>query len=180
MRTFLASLFIILGVGLVSFGGYLVYLRYSPAKLSFNDSQVLNTNASKEQGSKPTRMIIEGQSIDLAIVPSEIKNGAWQVTNKGVSYWNESPVPGEVGNSVFYGHNWTSLLGRLVRVKPGDTIRVVYEDGTAKDFNITVTQVVTPDQIGILAPSKDKRITIYTCTGFLDSKRFVAVAQLKG
>jgi LPXTG-site transpeptidase (sortase) family protein len=180
MRTFLASLLILIGVGLLSFGGYLTYLRYSPRKLSFNNSQNLDVEASTKKGSTPVRLIIAKENIDLAIVPSEITNGTWQVTTTGVSYWDKSALPGEVGNSVFYGHNWTSLLGKLVYVKPGDTIRIVYEDGTAKDFRVDVTQVVTPDQVGIIAPSKDRRITIYTCTGFLDSKRFVAVALLQG
>ena len=43
---------------------------------------------------------------------------------------------------------------------------------------IEYTQVVTPDQTHILAPSDDRRVTLYTCTGFLDRKRFVVTATL--
>lgn len=179
MKKFFGALLIIAGVGLISFGGYLVYLRFSPQKLSFAGSTI-QAQETKKSGSKPARLVIEKEGIDLSIVPSEIKNGNWEVTTKGVSYWKDSPIPGEDGNSVFYGHNWTSLLGKLVYVKPGDKIRVVYEDGTAKDFRVSITQVVNPDQVGILAPSRDRRITIYTCTGFMDSKRFVAIAQPEG
>lgn len=76
-----------------------------------------------------------------------------------------------------YGHNWTSILGNLPKVKTGDVITVTMHDGKKKDFRIEYTAVVTPDQDYIIDNTNDVRLTLYTCTGFLDSKRFVVVAK---
>ena len=64
------------------------------------------------------------QSIDLPIYPASINGTSWETTTKGVSYLKNTPTPGEIGNSVMYGHNWTNLLGPLVRAKPGQKIEI--------------------------------------------------------
>ena len=58
-------------------------------------------------------------------------------------------------------------------------IMVSFTNGQKKLFEVTYTAIVSPSERDILQPSKDKRITIYTCYGFFDEKRFVAVATLK-
>jgi LPXTG-site transpeptidase (sortase) family protein len=157
---------------------YAVYDRTNPRRVSFAYSGNEKVVAEKKQKSLPVLISIPDESIVLPIIPAQIINGQWEATTKGVSYLTSSPLPGDKGNSILYGHNWTSLLGRLVMVKPGDKIEIYFDDNTKKVFVIEYTVVVTPDQTHILAPSQDNRITIYTCTGFLDSERFVAVAVL--
>jgi sortase (surface protein transpeptidase) len=49
-------------------------------------------------------------------------------------------------------------------------------DGVKKEFKVEYTATVDPSQTYIIDNTKDTRITLYTCTGFLDSKRFVVVA----
>ena len=127
----------------------------------------------------PQEIVIRDLNIYLPIYPAEIKNNSWESTTEGVSYLSSSPLPGNTGNSIIYGHNWESLLGRLTKIKPGQEIQILYADKTAKTFVVEYTQVTTSDQTHILSQTKDKRLTIYTCTGFLDFKRFVAVALLK-
>jgi len=90
----------------------------------------------------------------------------------------DSPIPGRIGNSIFYGHNWTSLLGNLVNAKPGQEISIAFGSGEIERFKISYVQVVKPSQTDILNQTNDRRITLYTCTGFLDSKRLVVVANL--
>jgi LPXTG-site transpeptidase (sortase) family protein len=118
-------------------------------------------------------------NIDLPLIPSNITEGKWETTDQGVSYLVSSPIPGEKGNSIMYAHNWASLFGNLPSILPGDLVQIQFSDGTAKEFEVKYTSTVTPDNYSILAPTDDKRITIYTCSGFLDSHRFVAVAILK-
>jgi len=70
-------------------------------------------------------------------------------------------------------------LGKLPKVKPGQEITIVFTDGSSKIFTIEYTSVVTPDQTHILNPTADSRITLYTCTGLFDNKRFVVTAVNK-
>ncbi len=165
----------VLGSLLIIFGGFLVYQRYSPQKLAF-----ANLKAEKITYSNiyPTQIVIPSLRINNPIIPSKIVNGQWETTSEGVSFLSSSPRPGSLGNSILYGHNWESLLGRLPQIKPGDEIDILYNNGRVERFKVKFTQEVNPTDTSILANSKDKRITIYTCSGFLDSKRFVATAVL--
>ncbi len=173
MRKFLSRLFSILSVLSLIFGLYLVYLRYSPRKLAFKTPPV----AVAETSHKPVGLTITSAKIHLPVVLSKIVNNNWEVTTKGVSFLETSEEPGKTGNAVFYGHNWTSLLGNLVSVKPGDSVEVLMDNGEKKNFTVEYTAVVSPNQTQIIEQTHDKRVTIYTCTGFLDSKRFVVVAK---
>lgn len=159
------------------FGGYLVEQRYSSEKLEFKDlkvGRIINSNIT------PIRVIIPSLNIDNGIYAARINSGKWEVTNKGVSYLVSSVIPGNRGNSILYGHNWPSLLGNLPKIKPGQEIEIILSNGDNKKFVVKYTSVVSFDKSYILTPSSDIRLTIYTCTGFLDSKRFVATAVLSG
>jgi LPXTG-site transpeptidase (sortase) family protein len=173
----LSSKFLILsGLLLLLFGANLISQRYSPKTLEFNNLKVVNVSNSNLI---PVRIIIPSQKIDNGVYGAKITNGQWETTDKGISYLLSSPVPGAKGNSVLYGHNWESLLGKLTNIKPGQEIKIVLNNGQTRTFMVQFTSVVDPNETHILSQTKDNRITIYTCTGFLDSKRFVAIATLE-
>ncbi|HVF69626.1 MAG TPA: sortase [Xanthomonadales bacterium] len=174
----LSRLFIFIGVLCYALGIYNIWLINDPRRLSFNSYTYARTSSFNESFT-PTGITIKSLNINLPLIPSKISDGNWETTESGASYLASSPIPGDIGNSVIYGHNWTSLFGNLVSVLPGDEIEITYEDKSVKTFVVRYTSVVTPETSSILAPTTDRRITLYTCTGFLDSHRFVAVAILK-
>lgn len=171
MAKILSTIFLIAGFFLLLFTGFLWYQRNTYHPIRFTE-----TNYSLKSTSLPQKLVLPSINAHLDIFPSVIKNNQWQTTGKGVSYLSTSPLPGKTGNSVMYGHNWKSILGDLPKVKPGDEIIVVFGNNTSKHFVVTTTAVVNSDQASIIMPTKDNRLTIYTCTGFLDTKRFVVVA----
>jgi len=183
MRRFFSIIFILFGIVLFSVGLYFVWERNSSSRVSFN------TPPPPQKGSliegivtaegRPVYMKIPSINKELAVIPSEIVNNRWESTKKGVSYLATSPIPGELGNSVLYGHNYPNLLKDLTKVKVGDEITIVFENGGERKFDVYFTQEVGPNQSSILNPTDDKRITLYTCSGFFDSKRFVVSAFLK-
>lgn len=152
--------------------------RTNPKRLSFSDYMHREVSSKAPIHKQPVRIIIKSLKIDLPIIPARISNAQWETTHAGVSYLVSSPIPGERGNSILYGHNWTNLLANLTKAKPGDTVEIRYSDSSKKIFVIELTGVISPNQTHILEPSTDTRITLYTCTGFFDSKRFVATAIL--
>lgn len=176
MKKFFSYLLLFISVFLLAFGAYLVVLRNSPRTLAFESAP--QHAPKKYEAATPKTLIIPSINVTLPIIPAKIIKNTWETTNDGVSYWSASPIPGSRGNSVLYGHNWKSLLGSLPNIKPGNTIQVIMSDGKTVDFIVEYTAVVSPTQTDIIRPTKDTRITIYTCTGFLDSKRFVVVAML--
>lgn len=167
--------------GIICFisAAFLFWQRYNPQRLAFalgNYSSQTNTSNST---AAPTKIIIPAINLDLPILPANLNKRQWEATTKGISWLSSSPLPGSAGNSILYGHNWPNLLGNITKLKPGQVIKIKFMDGSTKDFVIDSTVTVSPNEISILAPSKAPQITLYTCTGFLDNKRFVIVAKPK-
>lgn len=171
-----SKILVFLGIIFLLFGGYLLFERYNPRRLEFRNFETQTEFSSQVY---PVRIVIPSLAIDLNVFPSKITNGKWEATTKGVSYLASSPIPGSLGNSILYGHNFSSLLGSLVKAKPEEEIEIFFNDKTKKTFIIKYTQVVSSNQTSVLAQTQDKRITLYTCTGFLDSKRFVVTAFIR-
>lgn len=156
---------------------YLIWQRTNPQRLAFNDYTPGDSSLTRQESTQPKKLIIEDLKIDLPIFPAQINSRVWQVSDKGVSFLSTSSVPGEKGNSILYGHNWTNILGKLTKIKPDQIIKIVYNDGSIKNFVVESTQIVSWKDTSILNQTDDSKVTIYTCTGFLDSKRFVTVAK---
>lgn len=176
MKTKLAAIFLIYsGIMLFVYGLHLVRQRYLPVDLS---RKVANAQI-PINSSYPIGLAIPALKLTLPIQPANIKNGKWDNPERSVGYWLESPLPGTKGNSVFYGHNWPAVFGELKNVQVDDEITIAFENGVSKTFEVKSKNTITPDQTHILDQTSDTRITLYTCTGFLDFKRLVVVAVLK-
>lgn len=174
MQSLLPKFLITTGLFLIIFGFYLIYLRNSPRVLSFDNKPMVTSN---KQNNSPVSINIPSLRLILPIVPASKKGNNWETTNLGVSHLSSTPSPGEKGNSILYGHNWESLLRNLPKLKPGQSLFITHKNGVEKEFVIEYTAVVDPSQTYIIDNTNDSRITLYTCTGFLDSKRFVVVAK---
>lgn len=176
MRRVFSYLLIFIGISVLIYAGYLSWERIDPSRLAF----ITAPAPSKIIASHilPTRILIKKLQVNVPLYPASIHKNIWETTTQGASFLTSSPLPGERGNSILYAHNWTNLFGNLVMVKPGDLVTVMYKNNTKKTFIITYTAIIAPKDVHILDNSKDTRITLFTCTGFLDMNRFVAVGLL--
>lgn len=174
----LSRFLIVTGSAMIFASLYLYSLRLKPTRLAISSytAPFVAADEKVQPAKQPVGIKIARVGVELPIIPSKITDSKWETSAEGVSFLMTSPIPGEQGNSILYGHNWENLLGPLVRVEPGDTIEIIYIDGSSRSFRIEYTATVPENQIGILNETSDVRLTIYTCTGFLDSERFVAVA----
>lgn len=172
MKRYFDTVIIGLGLFFLGFGCFLVWERLSPRSL------VLATSSDPAQP-MPISLTIPSLGINLPIFPAKIVGNKWETTKEGLSYLSSSPLPGNLGNSVIYGHNWSNLLGNLDQVKPGDEIIITSSDTNTYRYLVHFVSVVTPDESHIYSNTPDYRLTLYTCTGFLDSKRLVLTAILE-
>jgi LPXTG-site transpeptidase (sortase) family protein len=168
---FFSIIFFLLGI-------HQIWLRNVPNRLSFQNYAELTAHYANAK-ELPKRIIIKSKHIDVPVLPARVTNNIWETTPNGASYLTSSPIPGASGNSIVYAHNWASLFGNLPSVKRGDIVEIEYMDGSRKTFTIAYTSIVSPNESKVLSQTNDKRVTLYTCTGFLDTKRFVAVAILQ-
>lgn len=126
---------------------------------------------------QPVEIAIPSLNIKLPLSETVIKNGVWQISPLGASHLTSSAVPGEKGNIIIYAHNTNDRFGHIMDIKKGARIVVTSLDGKQHSYEVIKTATVSPDQIDLLLPTAFETLTVYTCTGFFDSKRFVVVSK---
>ena len=131
----------------------------------------------KSEDARPTFIEISSVGIKLPVEESTIKDGVWEISYKGASHLDKSANPGQNGNVVIYGHNKNSIFGPIRWIKEGDTIKVKDIKDKEYKYKVVKTVVTNPDDIQYVLPKDKETLTLYTCTGFLDSKRYIVVAE---
>lgn len=144
-----------------------------------NSRKSVNPAAGGETKSEanPVQLYIPKLAKVLYISDGEVVDNRWTISATGVSYLTSSALPGDGGNSVLYGHNRADILGGLPALRKGDVIYVAMSDGQSIKYTVFETREIKPTQVEILKGTEDARLTIYTCSGFLDQARFVVVAR---
>ncbi len=163
---------------------FLIFVGFGLVFASSNDFVKSNLILSSKKGSqdqlrvKPLKVFIPQLSKALDISDGYIVDSRWTVSETGVSFLTTSAAPGNKGNAVLYGHNTVDKLGGLWRITDGDLVYVILSDGSIAKYQIFERREIKPSQVEILNNVDDSRLTIYTCSGFLDSARFVVVGKL--
>lgn len=112
--------------------------------------------------------------IRIAVIPAETKAGQWSVAETAANYLVGSGELGTGrGNVVIYGHNRRGILADLERVQVGEVGEVIDAAGRSYLFVVTDILIVGVNEVEWLKPTDEPVITIYTCTGILDSQRLV-------
>jgi LPXTG-site transpeptidase (sortase) family protein len=179
MRHIVSTVLFVIGILVLIYSLLLLTQKFDPRILSFTGVHSRIVENRKRALPYPEMLTIASAGISLPIVPVEVTNSGWETTEKGIGYLTSSPLPGQKGNSVLYGHNWSNILGNLYKTRIGDTISVSYPNGKTVSFTVAYISIVSPDQIHTIGQTSDIRITVYTCAGFFDEKRLVVSAFVK-
>lgn len=151
------------------------FFFYSQTVLSFKVAPTI-VAPSHLRNAYPVKVAIESVGINVSITPANIKDGIWQTSENTATYLENSARPAEGGNVIVYAHNKPYLFEPLHRIKVGDTIALTIANGSTYDYKVQEIKVVEPSAIEEVSPTDYEVLTIYTCTGFLDSKRLVVKA----
>jgi sortase A len=79
----------------------------------------------------------------------------------GPGHLEDTPAPGEDGNSVVSGHRDT-FFRHLGDLQMGDEV-LVQRNGKTFHFKVTGKRVVEPTDLSVIAPTKDPEMTLITC-----------------
>lgn len=151
--------------------------KFSFAQFVPKEQNTQEASPAISENPKPIKLFIPNIKISLSVSDGSYIADRWVISEGGVSYLTTSAVPGSLGNSVFYGHNRTEILGRLPNLKIGESIYIVMDNGKFVKYEVYEKKEIKPEQVEILNQSTDSRLTIYTCSGFLDTARFVVLAK---
>lgn len=157
---------------------FLGYKIHKQNYLAFRTSPtVQHTENNFRNDPIPAEIKIRSVGIVLPVKETQIVDDIWTINENGASHLAISALPGMSGNVVIYGHNTKQVFGSLPNVKKGDVIELTLNNGEVFQYKVKETFVVNPEQIEVLQPTKVETLTLYTCTGFFDSKRFIVKAE---
>ncbi len=98
----------------------------------------------------------------------------------GPGHLQGSALPGEPGNCIIAGHR-DAEFRRLRDIREGDVVELNGWSGSAR-YRVTAIRIVDRDQIGLLAPGEEARLTLVTCYPFFyvgpAPQRFIVQAKL--
>ena len=165
---------------LVISGVFFVFLSFTHRLLRWRSLSIGQETVSKYEVISntlptPTHIYIPWNT-DADIEPGIHEEGSWTVSPNKVTYLASSAKPGEEGNIIIYGHNKRSILGNIRVLKGGENITLTLSDGSTRAYQVDSVKEVAPKETSLLAPSSSETLTLFTCSGFLDSQRFVVRA----
>lgn len=123
----------------------------------------------------PLRIVIPTRGIDLPIVEAPVIDGYWELSETTASHGVGSASPGEIGNTVIFAHARDGLFLPIRDIEPDEAIYVLTKDRWHR-YSVQENFLVTPDQVEVIAPTETETLTLFTCSGFNDSKRAIVTA----
>lgn len=154
--------------------GFVESFSQEPVKV---DKNLLNVKEKKDNTkSPPIRILIPALSIDLPVKEAKVVNGYWEVFADSAAFGLGSAYPDEIGNQVIFAHAREGLFLPLRKVKIGQNIMVLTRDKWYS-YKIKEIKEVLPNQTDVIAPTKETILTLYTCSGFSDNKRFIVISE---
>ncbi len=140
------------------------------------DKKLLQANNQQKENLPPLRIIIPSVKIDLPVKEAKVVNGYWEVFPDRAGFGLGSTYPGEVGNQVIFAHARQGLFLPLKKVSIKDKIFISTKTKLFT-YQVTATKEVNPNNTDIIGLTSEKTLTLYTCTGFSDSKRLIVIAK---
>lgn len=136
----------------------------------------LLTLPKNKNSNPPVRIAIGSVNIDLPVKEAKVVKGYWEVFPDSAGFGLGSAYPEENGNTVIFAHARPGQFAPLKIIKTGAEI-LVYTKEKYFSYKVDSIREVLPSQTEVIAPSKDPILTLYTCSGFSDSKRLIVVAK---
>lgn len=120
-----------------------------------------------------------GDHVSEDILPQTYENGVWSIPATAAAHLVTSAYPYEPNNIIIYGHNTWAVFAKLKNVQKADLVKLTLANGSERIYEIIEITEVTPDKIEYLKPTQSETLTIYTCAGWMDSKRLIIRAVPK-
>ncbi len=124
----------------------------------------------------PTRVMIAKIKLVSDLVPQPVVNKDWLISEREVNYLVGSGNLDE-GNMVLYAHRKPKLFGRLHELKNGDSITVTGSGKRVAYYEVFESYSTDAEDLDILKNTQDNVLTLFTCDGWNDRKRWVVRAK---
>lgn len=169
-RVLFLAAFVLLGIVAAGQLDLLLHQRYQSWRLARLVERGLLGDAAVERAVKSRAEAaasglvgrIEIQRLGLSAIVSEGEDEA--TLAHAVGHLPRSAFPGEAGNVVLAGHR-DSLFRSLEKIRLGDRVLLITPDGRF-GYRVEDIQVVDPDHVEVLKPTRHQVLTLITCYPF--------------
>lgn len=164
LKGFLPFLIILLGI-------FYFFLRLNNSIYSYQ-----STSIPVCQLDIPQTLSFDDSKFTINLRAGDIKDNTWTTYDDAAS-WHINTRSKECthGNLVMWAHNRRGLFAELYNVKEDEILSVAGTSGIRK-YKVVDIRDVDPTDL-TLVNVDDDRLTMYTCDGFLDSKRRFVIAK---
>lgn len=187
LRKIIGTVFIIIGIGLISVTGFMKYETYKKQQEGLESFKNMDSYGENDEVEESTDSSGEKTAISILRIPKinleiAVVDGVEKEDIKYVvGHFKDSVMPGEIGNLCVAGHrtsNYGQPFKEVDKLQEGDEIIFTYNGGEYV-YTVNDSFVVTPYDTYILDNTEDKAtMTLITCT--LDSKnRLIIKGTLK-
>jgi len=156
-------------------------VRYAWSQRAFAQAPAKKASA-RDAGGRPmpkgavAKLVIDSIDLDAYVVEGTDQDSL----SEGPGHYEETPLPGEHSNSAIAGHR--TMHGhpfrRLDELAAGDKI-VTYTASRQAIYKVVEVKRVDPTETGVIAPTKDDRLTLTTCNPVGSARqRLVVVARM--
>lgn len=122
------------------------------------------------------KILVPDIGMDLEVEEADIIGGYWEVFEDKAGWGKGSGLPGQAGNQVIFAHARENLFLPLRSIKPATKLYVLTDFGWF-DYQVTDIKEVNPSETEVIAPTENETLTLYTCSGYRDSKRLIVTAE---
>jgi sortase A len=164
-RQRISALLMVLGVGLLAYVGseywamhreqQVLHRQWEDQQKPVSSSTQSASAAVKDDGL--TRVSIPKINLDLIVV----EGTNHKALRLGPGHLQNTPAPGETGNSVLSAHRDT-FFRHIYELTTGDTIQV-RRQGHTYTFQVIGKKIVSPDDLSVIRNTSDARLTLITC-----------------
>ncbi|HJX00103.1 MAG TPA: class D sortase [Terriglobales bacterium] len=184
-RQKLSVILMVAGAGLLTYVGLQYWAMYHEQRALQREWQeqqkpsagvAIGESLSKDDGL--TRVSIPKINLDVIVVEGT-NHRALRI---GPGHLKNTPIPGELGNSVISAHRDT-FFRHIYELNRGDEIEV-RRNGRTYTFEVTGKKIVMPNDLSVVKNSSDARLTLITCYPIYyigpAPQRLVVVSRLVG
>lgn len=120
---------------------------------------------------KPVHIKAYSVGINVKIKPAVIIKGVWPVFTDSAGY----VINGK--NLIIYGHNTNNIFGPIRQIKEKAEIVIFDNNFNKYRYQVVNIDIVNNSNMRYIESTTDETLTLYTCAGLFDSKRFIVVAK---
>src|SRR3989338_1348336 len=155
--------------------GEVISVSFASEPVKIDEKFLVEKKPDKKPKQSPTRIVISALNINIPVKDANIISGFWEVFPDSAGFGLGSAYPEEAGNTVIFAHARQGLFLPLKDIRAGENILVLT---SAAWYSYTVREIkeVLPSQTEVIAPTAESILTLYTCSGYADSKRLIVTA----